>query len=548
MMFPDRPRSPRPADRSTATRHSRRDRARGPGLRYRPGLEPIEERCLLSGGLLDPTFGTGGLVSNTIGSSSRALAVATYPNAGTVNDGKVVAVGDAYAGARAMSTSLAVARYNLNGTLDTSFGGTGSVLAGAGHALAVQIEPDGRVLAAGLSASTGGGFLVVRLNTNGTLDTNFGTKGQVTTVISKNSTDVGEAMILQPDGKIVVAGVTNPQNTSFQDLALVRYNANGSLDTTFGSGGKATTRLASPLASSYTSSQISLALDRGTGIQDPNSGKLVVGASLRTGGAVIARYNASGALDTGFGISSGHPGSVTIAELSNPSVAVQPDDRVAVAGVVTDATTTLAAIGLDRLNADGTIDTSFGTGGAVVTASAPDENVAHAVTLQPDGDILVAGDRITSTTGGHGFIVARYLSDGSLDSGFGVNGIATGGANGGGQGRAVALEPDGRIIVAGFTSGQFPGAFSLARFLVSSTPILATTAAAGTKMLTTTQTTIIGPGPGPDELLLGPVIDRAPNDVGLFHLARRRASPGAKSPTSRPRGCDGFGALATSLD
>ena len=103
---------------------------------FRPRLEALEDRCLPSGGVLDPTFGSGGLVNTTIGSGAAAYAVATYPSAGTANDGKIVVVG---AASTKTANYMAVVRYNLNGTLDTSFGGTGEVTTIKGTAEAVQV-------------------------------------------------------------------------------------------------------------------------------------------------------------------------------------------------------------------------------------------------------------------------------------------------------------------------------------------------------------------------------------------------------------------------
>jgi uncharacterized delta-60 repeat protein len=247
---------------------------RSPGnapQRFRPRLEGMDDRSLPSGGLLDPTFGTGGLVTTAIGSSSGAMAVATYPSAGTANDGKIVAVGYGHpATGKVGDEDMAIARYNLNGTPDPTFGGNGVVLSVPGRAMAVVVQPDGKALAAG---TAGGDFIVVRYNANGTPDTSFGSQGQVITTIGRNSNDTGEAMVLQPDGRIVVAGVTNPQNTTYQDLALVRYNANGTLDNSYGTGGKVTTRFAAPVRLAGFSDRVNLAIDPNTSALDPTAAR-----------------------------------------------------------------------------------------------------------------------------------------------------------------------------------------------------------------------------------------------------------------------------------
>jgi uncharacterized delta-60 repeat protein len=431
-------------------------------LRRRLQLEPLEGRTLLSAGQLDPTFGTGGLVTTLVGTYARAFAVATYPNEGTANDGKIVATGDAYSSTSKTGTEyMAVVRYNLDGTLDRTFGGTGEMMTTPGRALAVQVQPDGKIVAAG---NSGDHFAVVRYNANGTPDTSFGSNGVVITTISKNSIDLIEAMVLQADGKIVVAGETNPSKTSNWDLALVRYNANGTLDGSFGTGGKVTTHFATPLDSHWNPRSVTLAVDPNTTPLDPYSGKLVIGAKVTQAGAVIVRYNTNGTLDTGFG--SNHTGYVNLGTLlSNPAVAVQADDAIVVAGSVNDVLTGTDFI-LNRLNPDGTLDASFGSGGVVVTSSPPNGDYAGAVTIQTDGNIVVAGQQYNALTGVNSIMVARYHANGSLDTTFGANGIATGGAIGGGS-AAVALEPDGRIVVAGHTQDQGPETFSLARFLAT---------------------------------------------------------------------------------
>src|SRR5262249_11238790 len=219
---------------------------------FRPRLEVLEDRCLPSGGVLDPTFGSGGIVTTSVGALGVAAveAVAIYPNAGTANDGKVVAAGetDVMNGNGTATNAFAVVRYNPDGTLDSSFNRTGQVITSIGSASSnsvaygVGIQGDGKVVAAGVS---NGAFAVVRYNVNGSLDTSFGAKGIVLTNITKGSTDEALAMALQRDGKIIAGGITNPAKSSAENVALVRYNADGSLDTSFGTGGKVTTQFAS---------------------------------------------------------------------------------------------------------------------------------------------------------------------------------------------------------------------------------------------------------------------------------------------------------------
>jgi uncharacterized delta-60 repeat protein len=202
---------------------------------FRPRLESLDERCLPSGGVLDPTFGSGGLVTNTTG--PKVHAVATYPNEGTANDGKIVAV--SVASGLGPYAYMAVTCYNLNGTLDSTFGGTGEVMNVKGTAWGVAVQADGKVVVAG--SSTQGAFDVLRYNPDGSLDTSFGSKGQAVTSFS--GTSYAFNLAVQADGKIVVADQTQAKNTGIWDIALARLNTNGSLDSSFGPGGKVVTQL-----------------------------------------------------------------------------------------------------------------------------------------------------------------------------------------------------------------------------------------------------------------------------------------------------------------
>jgi uncharacterized delta-60 repeat protein len=416
---------------------------RRPANRCRPKLETLEDRCLLSGGVLDPTFGTGGTVTTSGGwSAVNFNAVATYPNAGTANDGKIVTTGQVFTSNG--KSYFDFIRYNLDGSLDRSFGGTGQVANSSGNVgNDVAVQPDGKIVGAGFafSAKTGDDFAVVRYNANGSLDTTFGGKGGTAiTDINQKSTDMGRRVVLQKDGKIVVAGTTTPSGVNIgvsADLALVRYNADGSLDTSFGTGGKVIQHFAAPLAPGGNGVFLDMAIDPGSSAADPNAGKIVVVAELNSDrGTVLARFNTNGSLDTSFG----GAGYVTLSTVApGVSAAVQTDDRIVVA----------LANGLARFNADGTPDLTFASGGIVPL---PTNALARSVTIQADGKILAAAS----------FMVARYnAADGSLDTSFGVNGVAI--APGVGSNFVdAALEPDGRIVVAGSTSSN---TFAVVRFL-----------------------------------------------------------------------------------
>lgn len=421
---------------------------------FRPQIEALEDRWMPSGGILDPTFGTGGVVTTQVASTSAALALATGPS-----DGKVVMAGYADMGTKnTVDYDFAVVRYNLDGTLDKTFGGSGKVTTAFGGAsddiaYAVTVLPNGKILAAGRTSND---FALARYNIDGTLDKTFGGKGtgRVATDFNQHSTDLGLSMIVQPDGKIVVAGMTTPQNqnsNTIADLALVRYNSDGSLDTSFGVGGKASSRFALPISYQVSGDSVSVALDRGAGPLDLNTGKIVVEVALAGSYVGVARYNTNGSPDTSFGGGTGYTYVTTINGREPASVVVQTDDRIVLSG----RSLTDSGIAVVRLNSDGTPDASFGSGGLIDITPSTEFYNPGSMTIQSDGKILLSAGY------NNGTVVARLNSaDGQLDTSFGVQGIASCSAPY--LARAeIALEPDGRIVVGGV------GQMAAVRFLAT---------------------------------------------------------------------------------
>ena len=307
-----------------------RDRAKA-GTAPRLGLEALEDRTVPAGGVLDPSFGTGGVVSSSLGTNMRASSVATYPQEGTANDGKIV-VGGEYIGPN-RKPQFGVVRYNLDGSLDNSFGGDGEVTGPAtvAGALSVVVQPDGKIVAAG---DSNGDFAVVRYNADGSLDTKFGNRGVTTTAIASKNFDRIYAIALQPDGKIVAAGTTTPPNSSSREIVLARYTAGGTLDTSFGKGGLALDHIpTSPLAGGATE-RMGIAIDPGTGqivVEAANASPLPQGDYP----AMVIRYTSGGLLDKSFG----GTGYVTFDGTGLPqldsqaAVAIQPEDhRILVEG------------------------------------------------------------------------------------------------------------------------------------------------------------------------------------------------------------------------
>ena len=346
------------------------------------------------------------------------------------------------------------------GDLDPSFDVDGKVstdfFGDADAALDLVIQPDGRIVVGGSARNSASNvdFALARYNRDGSLDASFGTGGKVTTDFL-DIFDQANALALQPDGKIVAAGFTGDQMTR-ADIALARYNSDGSLDASFGNGGKVVTDFAGG-----TDSALGIALQ-------PDGRMVAVGASFvgTIGDFALVRYNIDGSLDASFGVG----GKVTTAFFefgAANAVGLLPDGRIIVAGSAFRSST-VNDFALARYNRDGSLDESFGAGGKVTTDFFGFTDRPTALVLQPDGRVVAAGGANNLNSTGFDFALARYNDDGSLDSSFGEGGRTTTDFLGIlDAADDVVLQPDGRIVAVGFTSKDFFGLqedFALARY------------------------------------------------------------------------------------
>jgi uncharacterized delta-60 repeat protein len=345
---------------------------------------------------------------------------------------------------------------SLSGSLDTGFGTGGKVTTPIGSsddkALALAIQSDGRIVAAGYSSNGSNyDFALVRYNTDGTLDTTFGTGGKVTTPVGSDH-DAANALVIQSDGRIVAAGYS--YNGSNYDFALVRYNTDGSLDITFGTGGKVTTPVGS-------GDDVAHSL----GIQ--SDGKiLAAGYSFNSSGSkddfALVRYNTNGTLDTTFGSGGIVTTPVGSGKDQAHAIGIQPDGRIVAAGSSDNGSKYNFA--LVRYNTNGTLDTSFGTSGIVTTPVGSGWDSVYALALQPDGRIVAAGMSGIETS--PNFALVRYNVNGTLDTGFGIGGIVTA-SIGSSDDYALALciqSSDGKIVAAGYSYNGGNYDFALVRY------------------------------------------------------------------------------------
>jgi len=407
-------------------------------------------------GDLDSTFGMAGVVSADFANGydeGRCVVVQ--------GDGKILVAGSSN---QNMGTfdDFAVARFNADGTPDASFGAGGKVVTdGAVNqdiAYGMALQTDGKIVVVGGSAAGSYyDFGIFRYNSDGTLDTTFGTGGKVLTDFGGYS-DYARGVVVQSDGKIVVAGYSEDA-AEFRSFALARYNVNGTLDTAFGTGGKATTAFSDTA--------------KGLGVVLQSDGKIVLAG--QTGGGppsynpadfALARYNNNGTPDTSFGT-----GGKAVTDFggddSGSSVALQSDGKIVVAGhSYISGPGAVRKFALARYQTDGTLDSSFGTGGSVLSAIGSDARAAS-VAIQPDGKIVAGGAAYPAPPGGgtYDFALYRYYADGSPDVTFGAGGKVTTDFSGSHEeAGGLALQPDGKILLTGYWPGYGGRDFLLIRY------------------------------------------------------------------------------------
>ena len=405
-------------------------------------------------GVASYNFMTATAIVSTGTSTGKVTTGSSIPmgsNSGTLQaDGKMLVVGSDYKG------DFAVARFNSNGTLDTSFGGGGSVTTDFfkpnDQAHSVYAQSNGSIVVAGYGsagAASTSDFSIARFDSNGTLDTSFGGDGRVTTDFG-SSTDFAFSIAVQTDGKILVGGRTSSDLIgTYSDFALVRYNTDGSLDAGFDGDGKVTT-------------DFKISLDDGNSVVLQADGKILVAGETGTDhdDFAVVRYNSNGSLDTSFD----SDGKVTTdfgsSTDSGSGIAVQLDGKIVVAGYSYKSAYATSDFALARYNTDGSLDTSF-DGDGKVTTDFGSTDVGLSVAVQVDGKIVVSGYTNGGSTG-YDFALARYNPNGSLDTSFDGDGKVTTDFGSDDGGCSVALQPDGKIVVMGYGGGR--GSVAIARY------------------------------------------------------------------------------------
>jgi uncharacterized delta-60 repeat protein len=416
-----------------------------------------------STGALDTTFDTDGIVfhnsANGINSDDYGYAIAI--NAG----GKILVAGSSkYSSSD--DTAIAIWRYTSTGALDTAFGlPNGFVIHrktaggnGDDEGCATVTDAQGRILVTGSShnISDYDDMVIWRYNGDGTLDTTFGTGGVVSYNGVEDDDDRGYAITVTAQGKILVAG--SIYASSGGDMAIWRYNDDGTPDTTFDSDGVVTHTSAA--------GAVGFSPDCGNAIAIDAQGKiLVTGESLNTAGnydMVIWRYTADGTLDTTFD-SDGVVTHTNAAGGTNKSdygrvITIDADGKILVAGYSGNSSNNNDMI-IYRYLSDGTLDTTFGTGGiAKYNSIANKDDCGNAITIDADGKILVSGSTRNSDDTDD-MVIWRYTITGTLDTtfnsvGFVVHDGAAGKTGGNDYGYGITIDSDGKILVTGWSNNE----------------------------------------------------------------------------------------------
>jgi len=376
-------------------------------------------------GTLDSSFGVNGKVL-----TSSPTGYLNCVAAASQTDGSIIAAGSV-SFVNSNTDDFFAIKYSSNGILDSSFGKKGlAVIRGLGEAQTAKVQADNKIIIAGYNTDLFGTYYVItigRLNADGSVDSTFGSNGAITTNAGKNCHDIA----IQDDGKILVTGETG---IAFLTLC---YLPDGTLDNSFGNNGSVTT-----------------IFDGGTpktanaNVTQPD-GKIVL-AGGDNHKIMLARYNSDGSLDQTFGINGQVISDITNINPLNKvyDMTLQPDGKLVLSGTTVDGLGITNNTILLRYMADGSLDTAFGNKGIVIRALQYNSN-AFNIALQKDNKIIISGDYITDGINPH-FLIERYNIDGSIDTSFGNDGYQVTAMDQSDGASGLIIQNGGKIVLAGF--------------------------------------------------------------------------------------------------
>jgi uncharacterized delta-60 repeat protein len=412
----------------------------------------------LSAITLDASFGQGGKVITPFpGPQSTASAVLVQP------DGRIVAAGSVGA---STARRVAIARYDSRGNLDPSFGSGGQVVTDAGgfesYATGLALQADGKILVSGAvvvaESPADSSFLVMRYQPDGALDPTFGTGGIVTTDLASGGggQDGATSLAVGADGRIVAGGFEGLFG-SLNGFAVVRYDSSGNLDATFGSGGRVRVKMGAGLSDSLNA----VAVDANGNVTGCGTSDAFPLPFDRV--ALIRLVSADGSLDPAFG-SGGRVYAISgIGGSACDGMRLLADGKtVAFATSGTAMVPVQTEFAVFRFLGDGSLDPAFGTGGFAVTLFDGNSNVSGGA-MDGDGRIVEAGSVFNGPD--LDFALARFRADGAPDATFSPTGRLRTNFGGHDGANAAAIQSDGRIVLAGFAGPESGIQFALARYV-----------------------------------------------------------------------------------
>ena len=356
----------------------------------------------------------------------------------------------------AMLTPCAHAIVGQPGTLDSSWNGGGKVITPIGNgddsAQAMTLQPDGKVLVAGYCLNGSQyDFCTARYLASGMLDNTWNVTGNVITPVG-GSDDFARAVTMQPDGKVLVAGYC--LNGTQYDFCTVRYLLNGTLDLTWNVTGKVIT----PFGSSNDSA-IAMTLQP--------DGKVLLAGNCFNGtnnDFCAVRYLVNGMLDPAWNGIGKVITNIGSSDDFARAVTLQPDGKVLVAGNCRNGGNNAFCVA--RYQANGMIDATWNSNGAVITPIGSSDDTATAMALQPDGKVLAAGYCLSG--GSYNFCAARYLASGTLDTTWnGTGKVITPSGIGGDAATAMTLQPDGKVLLTGYCTNGSSVDFCATRYMTN---------------------------------------------------------------------------------
>ena len=362
-------------------------------------------------GTRDNTFGVNGFIADSFTSYSSISSIKLQ------SDGKIVAAISAYTTVYD-TNKINLIRLNTDGTYDNSFGvnGKSHISLGlhvngfyGGTCNDIAIQPDGKILAAGVIDSlipslfilfSNQDFMLARINSNGTLDSSFGQNGKIRTNF-ENHPDQASRVLIQPDGKIILAG-SYMSDDSLHDFifGVVRYHPDGSLDNSFGLNGI---------------TKFSPVVEKVKVVNDAKlqeDGKIVLAGYVFTNPnpnqSIVLRFNPNGVPDASFGTAGYQIFNVGIADQEATSVLINPNGLITLGGYLIGSNNSTDAMSI-RLWGNGTLNGSWGTGGILNHNFNPGADLIRSMSFQPDGKLLVGG--ISSNSLSYGTMVCRINTD-----------------------------------------------------------------------------------------------------------------------------------------